>query len=117
MNFSVPPFLGSAALAQAATPSRRAPIRATEPTRQGSSLGRPRMARLLALKGDDAQLSTNPCSRAAQALHTLGLRPATANESCLAREKSPRLSHRRRGKTNGIFAPRRRRERALWSTL
>ena len=41
----------------------------------------------------------NPCSPASQALHTLGLRPATANESRLERGKSPRLSHRRRGKT------------------
>src|SRR5215471_8549375 len=60
MNFSVPPCCGSAAMAQAATPSRSAPIRAAEPTRQGNSPGRPLIAWLLALKGDDAQLSTQP---------------------------------------------------------
>src|SRR5262245_55303305 len=60
MNFSVPPCCGSAAMAHAATPNRRAPIRAAKPTREGNSPGRPRMARLLALKGYDAQLSTQP---------------------------------------------------------
>src|SRR5262245_27827106 len=58
MNFSVPPCLGSAAMAQAAAPSRSAPIRATEPTREGNSPGRPLMARVLSLKKYDAQLST-----------------------------------------------------------
>src|SRR5262245_48989618 len=60
MNFSVPPCCGSAAMAQAATPSRSAPIRAAEPIREGNSPGRPLMAWLLALKGYDAQLSTQP---------------------------------------------------------
>src|SRR5262245_59386983 len=64
MNFSVPPFFGSAAMAQAATPSRRAPSRAAEPTREGNSPGRPLMARVLSLKKYDAQLSTQPYARA-----------------------------------------------------
>src|SRR5215831_12666497 len=59
-NFSVPPCFGSAAMAQAATPSRSTPIRAAEPTREGNSPGRPRMARVLSLKKYDAQLSTQP---------------------------------------------------------
>src|SRR4030095_9077103 len=59
-NFSVPPCFGSAAMAQAATPSRNAPIRAAEPTREGYSPNRPLMARVLSLKKYDAQLSTQP---------------------------------------------------------
>src|SRR5438045_6133021 len=60
MNFSVPPCFGSAAMTQAATPSRSAPIRAVKPTREGHSPGRPLMVRFLSLKGYDAQLSTQP---------------------------------------------------------
>src|SRR4029453_16571724 len=60
MNFSVPPCFGSAAMAQAVTPSRSAPSRTIEPTREGNSPGRPRMVRLLALKKYDAQLSMQP---------------------------------------------------------
>src|SRR5215831_949267 len=60
MNFSVPPCFGSAAMAQAATPSRSAQIRAAEPTRQGNSPGRLLMAWFLSLKRYDAQLATQP---------------------------------------------------------
>src|SRR5215831_9602465 len=60
MNFSVPPCFGSAAMAQAATPSRSAPIRAAKLTREGYSPNRPLMARVLLLKKYDVQLSTQP---------------------------------------------------------
>src|SRR5262245_8440524 len=59
-NFSVPPCCGSAAMAHAVTPSRRATSRAAKPTREGNSSGRLLMAWLLSLQGDDAQLSTQP---------------------------------------------------------
>src|SRR5262249_22623640 len=59
-NFSVPPCCGSAAMAQAATPSRSAQSRAAEPTRQGNSPGKLLMAWFLSLKRYDAQLATQP---------------------------------------------------------
>src|SRR4029450_576836 len=93
MNFSVPPFLGSAAIAHEATPSKKAPIRAAEQMREGNRRGRPLMAGLLSLKDMLPNYRLNPCSQASQALQTLGLQPPTANESCLDRGKSPRLSH------------------------